>query len=83
MAETLTVACVQTTSGPDVDANIAAVAPMVRAARDSGAELITLPEVVNLLETKRRIVLAAAVAEEHDRAHGPTSWLVKNSFSGG
>ncbi len=62
------VACVQVNSGADVAANIEAAAVLVRAARQAGAELIALPEVVNLLENSRRIVLEKTVAEERDQA---------------
>ena len=62
------VACVQVTSGADVDANIQAACALIRAARDAGADFITLPEVVGLLGGRRRIMLENAVAEPHDRA---------------
>ncbi len=62
------VACVQVTSGADVDANIEAACALIRAARDAGADFITLPEVVGLLGGRRRIMLDNAVAEPRDRA---------------
>ena len=68
MTGTFKVACVQTNSGSDVEANIEAIAPQVRAAREAGADLITLPEVVGLLETRRRIMLERSVAEADDAA---------------
>jgi predicted amidohydrolase len=58
-----TLACVQTNSGPDVAANVEAASDLVRQARVAGAELIVLPEVVNLLENGRARVLAAALPE--------------------
>ncbi len=62
------VACVQVTSGADVDANIEAACALIRASREAGADFITLPEVVGLLGGRRRIMLENAVAEPHDRA---------------
>ncbi len=62
------VACVQVTSGADVDANIEAASGLIRAARQAGADFIALPEVVGLLGARRRIMLDNAVAEPRDRA---------------
>jgi len=54
--EPFTVACVQFTAGPDPEPNIAAVADLIRRARDAGAVLITTPEASNFIESgqKRR-----------------------------
>ncbi len=49
---TFTVACIQTNSGRDIEPNIKAVSKLVRDARAQGAELITMPENVTMLEPK-------------------------------
>ena len=49
-----TAACIQFTAGPDPEPNLRQVTDLVRRARDSGAELITTPEVSNLIESGRR-----------------------------
>ena len=49
-----TVACVQTTSSREVSNNIKAVRGLVLGAVDMGADLILLPETVNLMEPKTR-----------------------------
>ncbi len=50
MASTCRAACVQTNSARDVDANIAAVLPLIREACAGGAEFVLLPENVAMLE---------------------------------
>jgi predicted amidohydrolase len=57
------VACVQTNSGNEMAANIAAVTRLVRDARERGAGLIALPEVVTMMEPDRTLVYAKAFAE--------------------
>ena len=44
MAARLKIACVQTTAGPDIAANLAAVGRLVRDAAAAGAEFVLLPE---------------------------------------
>jgi predicted amidohydrolase len=61
-------ACVQTTSAREPALNIPAVSDLIRRARDRGAEFILLPEVVNMLEPKRDLVLAKARTEAEDPA---------------
>ncbi|MFQ5955688.1 MAG: carbon-nitrogen hydrolase family protein [Kiloniellales bacterium] len=68
MSDRFKVACVQVNSGADVAANVEAATVLIRAAREAGADFITLPEVVNLLENSRRIMLEKSVAEEQDQA---------------
>ena len=48
-----TVACVQTTSGLDIAANIDAAQALVRDAAKAGADFVLLPETVNLMELDR------------------------------
>jgi predicted amidohydrolase len=57
------VACVQTNTGNDMAANLAAIAPLVREGRERGADLITLPEVVAMMEPDRKLVWGKAFAE--------------------
>ena len=52
MRRPFTVACVQTTSGRDIAANIKMASALVRAARKAGADFIGLPETVNIMEPK-------------------------------
>ena len=53
MVQTFTVACVQTTAGPDVKTNIINASALVREAHKSGAKLIVLPEVTNIIDIDR------------------------------
>lgn len=66
MSETFRVACVQNNAERDMAPSIEAVAPLVRAAAGKGAELITLPEMVTMLEPEDRLALDKAVAEAED-----------------
>ncbi len=61
-SKSLTVACVQTNSGGDMDANLAAA--LVRAARAAGAELIALPENVALMSQRAEVIRAHAAAPD-------------------
>ncbi|NQV98463.1 MAG: carbon-nitrogen hydrolase family protein [Rhodospirillales bacterium] len=65
MTQPFTVACIQTTTGPDVAANLAQTSALIRDAHRSGARLIVLPEVVNILDMDR-VALAKKVAVEAD-----------------
>ncbi|MEX0696607.1 MAG: carbon-nitrogen hydrolase family protein [Dongiaceae bacterium] len=66
MSETFKVACVQNCAERDIDPSITALAPLVRAAAAAGAELIVLPEMVEMLEPRNDMVLAKAVPEAAD-----------------
>ena len=68
MSETFTAACVQTTSGREVGYNIEAASALVRDARVAGADFILLPETVNLMEPKGRLLREKASAEDEDAA---------------
>ena len=61
-------ACIQTNSGSDVEANIAAAADLVRKARDAGADLIALPETVNIMAPDRATLKSKSQPEEGNRA---------------
>ncbi len=82
-------ACVQTNSGPDVGPNVEAVRALVLAARDTGAELICLPEMVSMLEPsdRRRRQKAAIQANDptlvafREMAAGTGAWLLVGSLA--
>jgi len=61
-----TAACLQTRSGVNPTDNIAAVADMVHAARDAGADFIMMPETVNMMEPDRPQARAKATVEADD-----------------
>ena len=61
----LKVACIQTNSKSDPNINIREVSSLIRAARSSGAELITTPEVVGMLEPNREKALNKAQPENY------------------
>ena len=54
MSDNLTVGCVQLTSTTDIAENIKISSDLIREAHDQGAQLIGLPEVVNLVQRSRR-----------------------------
>ena len=61
------VACVQNSARPDVADSMREVAALVRRARDAGADFITTPENVAMIEPRRQRVLEKALPEEgHD-----------------
>ena len=61
----LKVACIQTNSKSDPNINIREVSSLIRAARSNGAELITTPEVVGMLEPNREKALNKAQSENY------------------
>lgn len=63
MAEPFTVACIQTNTGNDLAANLASAGALARRARDAGADFITLPEVVALIEPDHAALLATSPDE--------------------
>ncbi|MEQ8196211.1 MAG: carbon-nitrogen hydrolase family protein [Rhodospirillales bacterium] len=66
MGDSFKVACVQTNSVRDVAPNIEAVGALVRRAHADGAELIMLPESVNMLEPRGRNMREKMALEEDD-----------------
>lgn len=82
-------ACVQTNTGPDVAANLAATAALVEQAAGRGANFVALPEMVGFIEAGRKAVLAKAEAEEgnrvlhaySDQAHRAGVWLLVGSLA--
>ena len=66
MVQTFTVACVQTTAGPDVKTNIINASALVREAHKSGATLIVLPEMTNIIDMDRSAMAEKLSAEADD-----------------
>ncbi len=62
------VACIQTNCGADVDANLAHAYDLSRRARDAGADLIALPETVNIMAPDRATLRAKSQPEEGNMA---------------
>ncbi len=70
MSSKVIAACIQTNSGPEIKANLEIIAPMIRKAREQGAQLIALPENVCLLGACREKLFAQSCAEaEHPSIH--------------
>ncbi len=67
MSKVFQAACVQLTSGPEIEANIAAASYLVRRARDQGADFILTPEVSDMIEPKRALALDKARPESEHR----------------
>ncbi len=86
---TFRLACIQTNSGGEVERNIVAASALVRRARDGGADLIALPEVVALIEPDRERFLATAPEEaDHparaafaDLARETGAWILGGSIA--
>lgn len=57
------IACIQTSSGDDLAANLASASALVREARGDGADLMALPECVALMEPRRRRIIGNAAPE--------------------
>lgn len=57
-------ACVQTTSLPEIEPSIAEAVEGIRAARDHGANLIMLPESVNIMDLNKQNILEKVKVEE-------------------
>ena len=65
---TFRAACVQVNAGNDMDANLAAAGDLIRRAADAGADFITTPEVVAMMETGRDNIRAKATDEPNHPA---------------
>ncbi|MPY73730.1 MAG: carbon-nitrogen hydrolase family protein [Alphaproteobacteria bacterium] len=68
MADKLSVACVQLTSTTKIEENVAISSALVREAHAKGAQLITLPEVVNLCQRRSELAVATARFVEQEPA---------------
>jgi predicted amidohydrolase len=66
MIHTFVVACVQTTTGPNVARNISSACALVRDAHKSGASLIILPEVTNVIDLDRAALAEKLTSESDD-----------------
>jgi predicted amidohydrolase len=64
MANRLVAACVQTNTTPDFAANIERIRPLIREARQRGADLICLPENASLIGAARENLFAQSPREE-------------------
>jgi deaminated glutathione amidase len=60
----LSVACVQTNSARDIAGNLETVPPLVRAARNAGAEFVLLPENVSMMEPDTALWREKALPEK-------------------
>ncbi len=89
MSETFRVACIQTSATREMDENIAAVRPLIERARAEGADFITTPEMVAMIEPKRPLHLQKAQPEEshpvlaafREAAAKTGAWLLAGSMS--
>jgi predicted amidohydrolase len=85
----LTIACVQTNSGPEVGPNLEVAGALVREARGRGADLITLPENVALFEPRRAKLLEkvepqgthTALHAFQDLARETGAWILVGSLA--
>ena len=57
-----TAACVQNTAERDAPPTMAALADLIRQARDKGGDLIMTPEVCAMMEPRRKLALSIASA---------------------
>ena len=88
MTARFAVACVQMTSGREPEANIDAVASLIRRAREAGAQLIMTPETTDMIEPRGRLAFEKAQGEEQhgglaafrDLAAELDVWLLAGSF---
>ena len=89
MADRITVACLQISSGREVDPNLQAIGEMARRARDAGAGFILTPEVSVMLEPKREPKFAKAEDETAphaipffaDLARETGAWILVGSMA--
>ena len=64
MSSVFTAACIQTNSTPDLAANLERIKPMIREARERGADFIALPENVALIGAPRDRLFAQSLPED-------------------
>jgi len=84
-----TVACVQTNTGLEMKPAIAALRPMVSRAREMGADFITTPENVTLVDRSRKRMLAKvrteadhpAIPAFQEMARETGAWLLAGSLT--
>ncbi len=88
MSQSFTAACIQLSSGREIEPNIAAAAALVRRARAAGADLIMTPEVSDMIEPRRGLRVEKAKPEgEHamlaafrELARETGAWLLLGSI---
>ncbi len=68
MTDTFRIACVQVTSGVRIADNIEKTETLIRAAAADGARLVGLPEVVNLMQVRRKPAMEEAQTEAKEPA---------------
>ena len=68
MANKLKVACVQLTSTTRIEENVEISSDLIREAHAKGAQLITMPEVVNLCQRRSELALATVRFENEEPA---------------
>ena len=66
MNQMFNVACIQTTTGPNISINISNATALVRDAHNSGANLIVLPEVTNIIDMDRAALSEKLTLEASD-----------------
>ena len=88
MSQPFTVACVQTTSGTEVAANIVAASALVRDAAADGADFVLLPETVNIMDPRNKRMFEKIAPEGGDEclkafralAQETSIWLLAGSL---
>ena len=88
MSQPFTVACVQTTSGTEVAANIVAASALVRDAAADGADFVLLPETVNIMDPRNKRMFEKIAPEWGDEclkafralAQETSIWLLAGSL---
>jgi len=88
MTSTFRAACIQTNTGRDIAANLTAAADLVRRARDDGADLIALPETVNVMDSNRQELMSKVGPEQDnpalnifmDLARETGAWILAGSL---
>lgn len=88
MKNTLRVACIQTTSGANVQANLDVAWDIIKKARDAGADLIALPEAANIMASNKNILKENTQPEENnvallafqDMAQETGAWILVGSL---
>jgi len=73
------VACVQTTSSREVSINIESVGQLILNSVEMGADLILLPETVNMMETKNSLMRQKVMPEAKDAFLAAICEIAKNS----
>ena len=88
MSGSFRAACLQTNTGDDIAANLLAASDLVRRARDDGADLIALPETVNVMDASRETLLTKVGPEKdnpaldafQDLARETGAWILVGSL---